>query len=79
MRQPLRASRRRQTICVVQVIGLTLTVAPFVVQPSSVYIAAASLGALCWSFTVDTFWLWTRSRPSAIVVPQPTLDVAGGR
>lgn len=60
MRAPLFTSVRRQTICVVQIAGLTLALAPVVVPPMSNAIAAVALGALCYSFAVDTVWLWRR-------------------
>jgi phosphatidylglycerophosphate synthase len=58
LRQPLPPSRRRQTICVVQIVGLVLAVAPIVTPPLSTALAAVTLLALCYSFLVDTLWLW---------------------
>ena len=43
LREPLCPSRRRQTICVVQVGGLLLVVAPFITPPVSVVLAAIAL------------------------------------
>jgi phosphatidylglycerophosphate synthase len=60
MRRPLPPSRRRQTICVVQIIGLIVTVAPFVRPPLSAIVAGLSLAALAYSFVVDTLWLWRK-------------------
>ena len=60
LRRPLEPSRRRQTVCVVQISGLLLALAPFIVVPLSVWIAAAALAMLCWSFVVDVWWLWRR-------------------
>jgi phosphatidylglycerophosphate synthase len=57
MNAALPPSRRRQAVCVVQVVGLTIVVAPFVHPPASAAIAAAALVALTWSFFVDTLWL----------------------
>jgi phosphatidylglycerophosphate synthase len=65
MRRPLPPSRRRQTICVVQVAALTLTVAPIVDAPASAYLAGLALASLCWSFLVDTMWLWRVSNQSS--------------
>ncbi len=65
MRRPLPPGRRRQTICVVQVAALTLTVAPIVTAPASAYLAALALASLCWSFLVDTMWLWRVSNQSS--------------
>jgi phosphatidylglycerophosphate synthase len=62
MRQPLPDSRRRQTICVVQVAGLILALEPFVMPPASDLIASAALVALGCSFAVDTMWLLSDRR-----------------
>jgi hypothetical protein len=35
-----------------------LAVAPIVTPPLSTALAAATLLALCYSFLVDTLWLW---------------------
>src|SRR5262245_23771684 len=64
MNAPLPPSRRRQLICVVQVVGLIVTIAPFVAPPASRVAAAAALAALSWSFLVDTLWLWRRATPA---------------
>jgi phosphatidylglycerophosphate synthase len=58
MRRPLFASQRRKVICVVQVVGLILTIVPIVPPPESAFLAAVSLAILCYSFLVDTVWLW---------------------
>ncbi len=55
---PLPPSRRRQTICVLQVAGLTLVMVPAIVPPLSTAIAAVALAVLAYSFFVDTVWLW---------------------
>ena len=57
LERPLFPSRRRQTICVVQVVGLIVTVSPIVVPPLSTAIAAIALAALCVSFAIDVVWL----------------------
>jgi phosphatidylglycerophosphate synthase len=62
MSAPLPPSRRRQTVCVVQVIALILVVAPGIVPPVSNLIAAAALLTLCSSFLVDALWLKRRAR-----------------
>jgi phosphatidylglycerophosphate synthase len=59
-------SRRRQTVCVVQVVSLVVVLLPFIGPLSSVLVAAASLALLAWSFAVDVAWLW-RARPVAAV------------
>ena len=60
MRRSLFPSVRRKTICVVQIVGLMLTILPAIAPPASSLIAAASLAMLCYSFRVDTVWLWRR-------------------
>jgi phosphatidylglycerophosphate synthase len=62
MRRLLPPSRRRQTICVVQIAGLILVMVPFVRPPLSSTIAALSLAVLWYSFLVDTLWLWKQAR-----------------
>jgi phosphatidylglycerophosphate synthase len=57
MRQPLPDSRRRQTICVIQVIALIIALEPFVAPAASELVAGAALLALVYSFAVDTRWL----------------------
>jgi phosphatidylglycerophosphate synthase len=58
LRQPLPPSRRRQTVCVIQIAGLIVALLPVVNPPFSTFVAALSLAALCYSFLVDTLWLW---------------------
>jgi phosphatidylglycerophosphate synthase len=60
MRRPLFTSARRQAICVVQIVALIVVLMPTVVPPFSNVIAAVALGTLCYSFAVDTEWLWRR-------------------
>jgi phosphatidylglycerophosphate synthase len=55
---PLPPSRRRQTVCVLQVVGLTLVMVPAIVPPLSTAVAAVALALLAYSFFVDTAWLW---------------------
>ncbi len=61
LRAPLPRSRRRQAICVAQVVGLTAVLVPAVTPPSATAIAAVSLAALVYSFSVDAVWLWRRA------------------
>ena len=56
--RPLPASRRRQTICVVQIVGLCAAVSPIFPPGASASVAAVSLAALAASFLVDVVWLW---------------------
>jgi len=61
LREPLLASRRRQTICVIQIAALTLVMLPAIEPPASTAIAGAALVALSCSFLIDTLWLWRRA------------------
>lgn len=58
LRRPLEPSVRRQTICVIQIAGLLLALAPIIPAASAAPLAAIALGALAYSFLVDTVWLW---------------------
>jgi phosphatidylglycerophosphate synthase len=60
LRQPLFASLRRKTICVVQIAGLLVALLPVVPRTMSSAAAAVSLAALAYSFLVDILWLWRR-------------------
>jgi phosphatidylglycerophosphate synthase len=64
MQRPLFPSLRRKAICVVQTVGLILTILPPIVPPASEWLAAVSLAALVYSFLVDTLWLWRRAPAS---------------
>jgi phosphatidylglycerophosphate synthase len=58
--QPLQASRRRQTVCVIQIAGLNLAIVPAIDRPASGMIAGIALAALVYSFTIDVAWLLRR-------------------
>jgi phosphatidylglycerophosphate synthase len=58
MQRPLPPSRRRQTVCVVQIAALLFALLPVVPAPAAAGLAAVSLAALCYSFLVDVVWLW---------------------
>jgi phosphatidylglycerophosphate synthase len=58
--RPLPPSRRRQTVCVVQIVALLVALAPITPAPLAVLAAAAGLAALVWSFAVDIAWLAAR-------------------
>ncbi len=60
MRRALPPSRRRQTVCVLQIAALIVALAP--VTPGSVAeaLAAGSLLLLAWSFATDVAWLWVQ-------------------
>jgi len=59
---PLPPSRRRQTVCVVQIGVLIGTIAPIIRPPLSVLVAAGALAALGWSFWLDVAWLRRATR-----------------
>jgi phosphatidylglycerophosphate synthase len=58
LRAALPDSRRRQTICVIQIAVLTLAMVPAIEPPASALLAAAALATLGYSFLIDTVWLW---------------------
>jgi phosphatidylglycerophosphate synthase len=55
-------SRRRQTVCVVQIVTLILCLVPFVAPPVSGTVALAGLLLLSASFAVDVAWLARHAR-----------------
>src|SRR5690606_38381381 len=57
LRAPLPPSKRRQTICVVQIGALLVCLAPSVPPAQSERIAALALVLLAASFAIDTLWL----------------------
>ena len=75
LRQPLPPSRRRQAICVAQVLTLTLALAPILPAAWAGAVAASGLGLLCYSFAVDIVWL--ARRPAPLVVPAPQVPTPG--
>jgi len=58
LRAALPPSRRRQTICVIQIAGLTLAMMPAILPPLSTVLAAVAFVTLTYSFLLDTLWLW---------------------
>ena len=58
MERPLEPSRRRQTVCVIQIVALIAVVSPLLTPPESTALAAAALLVLAGSFAVDTWWLY---------------------
>jgi phosphatidylglycerophosphate synthase len=58
--RPLPSSLRRKFVAVLQMVGLTIVVAPVVRPPLSEVLAAATLATLVWSFAVDVRWLAVR-------------------
>lgn len=61
---PLAPSRRRQTVCVVQIVCLIVCLAPIVPPALATTLAAASLALLSLSFAVDIRTLARARRPS---------------
>ena len=61
LRNPLPPSLRRKTICVVQIVALIVVLGPIVRPPLSTLVAGLGLVILCYSFVVDTLWLWRNS------------------
>jgi phosphatidylglycerophosphate synthase len=60
---PLPASRRRQTVCVVQITSLIVCLAPIVSPALATLLAAASLALLTGSFALDVSFLARTRRP----------------
>ena len=61
MRRDLPPSRRRQTVCVLQIVSLIGALVPSVSPPLSAAVALAGLVLLVWSFGVDVMWLARRA------------------
>jgi phosphatidylglycerophosphate synthase len=55
--RPLRSTRRGKTVAVIQLVGLSVALAPVTPIQISVAVAAATLALLTWSFAVDVIWL----------------------
>jgi len=62
MSRALEPKRRRQTVCVIQVVALIVVVSPIAMPPFSTIAAAVALAALVWSFAIDTAWLYGRKQ-----------------
>lgn len=62
LQAPLEPSRRRKTICVIQVVSLVVCLAPIVQPALSNWIAAVSLILLVYSFAVDSAALLRKDR-----------------
>jgi phosphatidylglycerophosphate synthase len=71
MVRPLFRSRRRQTVCVIQIVGSSLLMLPAIVPPTSVWLAAALLGVLSASFFTDVIWLWRKRKDAVATEPDP--------
>jgi phosphatidylglycerophosphate synthase len=59
---PLPPSKRRQTVCVLQIVSLIGALAPPITPPFSSALAFAGLAMLAWSFAVDAAWLARHAR-----------------
>lgn len=57
---PLFKSRRRQTVCVIQVAALVICLIPLIGPGIALPVAATALLALCYSFAIDIIWLLKR-------------------
>lgn len=62
LRTALPSSKRRQTVCVVQVVALFLLLVPFLPAWGANVIGAAAVASLLWSFAIDVAWLWRNAR-----------------
>jgi phosphatidylglycerophosphate synthase len=60
MARPLPPSVRRKAVCVVQIAGLAVIIAPGMAPPLSAWVAAVTLALLSWSFGADVAWLARR-------------------
>ena len=61
LERPLPPSMRRKAICVIQIVTLTVCLAPVVPPAASAPIAGAGLALLVCSFAVDVAWLRRRA------------------
>ena len=60
LNEPLFPSKRRQTVCVIQVVALIVCLLPAVGSVWATIIGAGALAALTYSFAVDSIWLLAR-------------------
>jgi len=74
MRGALPPSRRRQTVCVIQIAVMLAVLLPFVSSPWSDALSAATLVLLGYSFLVDVQWLYRAGQPA----PAPRSKTAKG-
>jgi hypothetical protein len=58
MRRPLTPTLRGRLICIVQIGALIVAILQPIEPPASGLVAALGLVALCYSFPLDTLWLW---------------------
>jgi phosphatidylglycerophosphate synthase len=69
LRRELPSSRRRQTICVIQIVSLVVCLVPWVARPLSSSVALIGLLLLSGSFAVDVVWLAGRQAGMDARVP----------
>jgi phosphatidylglycerophosphate synthase len=62
MRATLPPSLRRKTVCIVQSAALLVCMGPIIPAELGIWVAAAGVALLAWSFAVDVFWLYARHR-----------------
>jgi phosphatidylglycerophosphate synthase len=62
LRAALPPSRRRQAVCVVQIVSLLGALSPVVAPRPAAALALAGLAVLVWSFAVDVRWLARHAR-----------------
>ena len=62
LEQPLPPSKRRQTVCVIQILTLVLALVPVLPRSLASLVAAIGLGFLVWSFALDIGWLSRQER-----------------
>lgn len=62
MAADLPPSRRRQAVCVVQIVALVLALLPIVTTEAASALCVAGLALLSWSFWVDVTWLRSPGR-----------------
>ncbi len=56
--RPLAPSSRRQTVCVIQIVGLLIALVPGIGTPWTTLAGGIGLGLLVWSFAIDITWAW---------------------
>ena len=62
LRRPLPPSLRRKAVCALLVVALVAVLTPVFSPPVSEVVAAGALALLCYSFAVDTVWLYRHSK-----------------
>jgi phosphatidylglycerophosphate synthase len=58
MQRRLQPTARGKTICILQIVTLTIALVPIVRPTAGALLAGLGLLALCYSFLVDSLWLW---------------------